>query len=156
RSVTVGEHVARNPVVRERDGRGRGAVVDLVDPRGRHRQGPGRDVRGGAGRGVDQVVVGRVRAAEADAVHADSLAGAYVLIAERSGGVAAGEHVARDAVVSQQDGGGRGAVVDLVLADGADRQVALRDVGGRRRRGVRQRVVGRGTAAEGNAAGRDR
>src|SRR5205823_14866627 len=60
RGVGVGEHVTGDPVVRQGHGRRGRAVVDLVHPGGRDREGTLRDVRRGRGRGVAGVVAGVV------------------------------------------------------------------------------------------------
>src|SRR5262249_51803708 len=70
------------------------------------------------------------------------LAGTDVGVGEVGGSVTCGEHVAADAVVGEGDGGGRRAVVGLVLPGGRHRQAAGGDVGRGRGRGAGQGVVG--------------
>src|SRR5207237_1100360 len=124
--------VAGQGVGGQGDGRHRAAVVDLVDAVGADRQVLLGDVRRRAGGGVELVVVAGVGARDGDARDADGLAGAHVLVGE-GGAVAGADGVAGQGVGGQGDGRHRAAVVDLVDAVGADRQVLLGDV--RRRAG---------------------
>ena len=87
RAVGIGEDVAGDAVVGERDGRGGGAVVDLVDAGGADGQRPRRDVGGGRRRGVGQGVVAGVGAVIVIAADRDRLAGADVLVGEGGRGV---------------------------------------------------------------------
>src|SRR5262249_28355493 len=101
----------------------------------RRSQGPGGDVGRGRGRGVERVVA-RVGATDADPAHRDRLGGADVLVRERGGGVAIGEHVAANAVIRQGHRGSGAAIVDLVHAVGSDGQGPGGDVGHGAGRGV--------------------
>src|SRR5205823_413669 len=128
RGVAVGGSADLDPVVRQGHGGGGGAVVDLVHPGCRDREGPLRDVRRGRGRGVEGVVA-RIGAGDRDPGDRDGLAVAHVLVPEAGRGVAVGEHVTGHPVVRQGHGGGGRAVVDLVHPGCRDREGPLRDVG---------------------------
>src|SRR5204862_648 len=108
----VREHISGDTVVGQVRHRRGIAVVDLGVGRGRDDQGPGGDVGGGRGAGVEGVIAG-ISAADADAADGHRLTRADVLVGEGSAGVVVGEHVARDAVVRQRYAGRGHAVVDL-------------------------------------------
>src|SRR5439155_9160648 len=133
--------VARDPVVGQGHGRRGVAVVGLVDAGGAHRHCPRRDVGAGVGGGVGAVVPG-VAAGDADAGDADRLAGADVLVGEAGAGVGRRHGVAREVVVRERDGRGRGLVVAAVHAGGAHGERPCRDVGGGAGAGVGAVVPG--------------
>src|SRR5439155_15902326 len=154
RGVRVGEDVAADPVVAQRDCGRRAAVVDLVDAVGRHRQGARGDVGGGRGGGVGQGVVGGVRTADRYAAHADGVAVGDVLVGKGGSGVAVGEDVTRDPVVGEGHRGRGGAVVDLVHPGSRDGERPRGDVGAGQCGGVEGVVAGVGPA-DGDPGDRD-
>src|SRR4029079_4577612 len=112
------------------------------------------DVGGGGGGGVRRVV-GGVGAADGDPRHRHRLRAAHVLVCEGRGRIGAGDVVARHPVIGQGHGGDGGAVVDLVVAGGADGQGPGGDVRGGGRGGV-GRVVGGVGPADGDPRHRHR
>src|SRR5262249_21430131 len=84
--VAGGQAVASHAIVRQGDGGGSGAVINLVDPRGADHQRSGSNISGSAGRSIGRVVA-RISAAEADAADSHASRGADVLAGEAGSGV---------------------------------------------------------------------
>ena len=112
-----------------------GGVIHARAAQVQHHRG---DVAAGRGRGVDDVVVPGVGAAHRNALDIDGVR-AHILAAVVGGGIGVGQVIARQAIASQGHQCGGIAVVDLVAADGTDRQVALGDI--RRGGAVGENVV---------------
>src|SRR5262249_22522986 len=98
-AVAVAADITTESRLGQADGRSGIAVVDLVDPRSADRQRPCRDVGRGAGRGVLERVVPRIRARDRDTANADRLARAHVLVGEAGAGVAVAEDITPHAVI---------------------------------------------------------
>ena len=149
RGIIIVEDVAADAVIDESDGRARGPFVDLVAGHCAHCQRPRRDARGGRRAGAGECIVGRVVAVDVDTVDGDGLGSPDVLVVEVGRGIIIVEDVATDAVIGESDGRARGPIVDLVAGDGAHCESPGSDVGGGRRAGAGECVVGRIVAVDG-------
>src|SRR5579871_3148854 len=152
--AVIGEDVAFEAIVRECDRRLRRAVVDLVDAGGGDGQWSCRYVgRGGRG-GVERVVRG-VRSGDGDAAYRNRFSGAGIFVDEAGGRITVREHVARDAIIGENNGGRSVSVVNLVDAGRRDRQRLSSNARDGGCGGVERVVRGVGSG-NGNAAHRNR
>ena len=113
------------------------------------------DVRRGGSSWVDNVVAG-IGSRDCDAGHGNRFVGTDVLVVEGLATAANGETITSDPVTVQGDGGGPGAIVNLVAGRGGNRQNALADVRCAGCGGVSQGVIGRVGASKGDSGHRDR
>src|SRR5439155_2463522 len=119
-AVAGAQGVARHTIIRQRHRRVGVAVIHFIRAGGGDRERARGDVGGGAGRGVGGVV-GRISAADCDAVDAHRLRRPTVFIGKTGAAVAGAQNVATEAIVGERYRRAARPVISPVHTRSADR-----------------------------------
>ena len=154
RRVAQGQNIACNTIIGKRH-RGRHiAVIALIHSCRCHSQCLGRNIRSGAGSGIECVISG-IGAGDGDAANADRFSRANVLVVEGGRRVAQGKNIACNAIIGKRHRGRRIAVIALVHSCRCHGQRLGRDIGGGAGSRI-ERVIPSIGAGDGDAADADR